>query len=284
LVALATIDGSVWTVSRAGMKRIGQIPGRLGTSFEGSALSPEDRRLAVAALTPRASTVTVDLSTGAATAIPRKRGGQYPPEPLLPVAWSLGGGLLYEVPFCQCPEGAPGLYALDTATGNASLVAGTRTTRLANFVVSSSGQALFYGEGTSRRCRSGEPEPCGQAPYFLRRIAAGQRGTETIRRATDAAFLPDAISLDGTSMLVTRRVAGGTTSRVERIDADGERLSSFRGLPPGATPLALLAGDVVVVGTTAPWTIAVVGEGKAETIARSDVAGDGAPRFLGWLE
>lgn len=283
LVAFPTVEGAVWSVARGGMKRVGAIPARSGTSFEGSAVSPDDRRLAVAALTPQAATVMIDLRTGKTTAIPRKRGGQYPAEPLLPVAWSLGGGLLYEVPFCQCDEGSPGLYALDTIGGNSTLVSGTRTTTLLRFVVSASAQELFYGEGTSRRCRTGEPEPCERAPFFLRRLAAGQRGAETLRRANDSPFLPDAISADGLTLLVTRVVPAETTTRVERYDSNGERLSPIRGIPAGALPVALLPADVVVATTVSPWTIVVVRSGRAETIVRSDALGEGVPLYLGWL-
>jgi hypothetical protein len=283
LVAFPTVEGSVWSVTRIGMKRVGAIPARSGTSFEGSAVSSDDRRLAVAALTPQPATVTIDLRTGKATAIARKQGGQYPSEPLLPVAWSLGGGLLYEVPFCQCVEGSPGLYGLDTASGNSTLVTGTRTTVLFRFVVSASGQELFYGEGTSRRCRTGESEPCERAPFFLRRLAAGQRGAETVRRTNDSPFSPDAISADGLTLLVTRVVPAEATTRVERYDSNGERLSPIRGIPAGALPVALLPDNVVVATTLSPWTIVVVRSGRAETIVRSDALGEDIPRFLGWL-
>lgn len=282
LVAFPTVDGSVWTIARSGMKRAGRIPQSAGTSFEGSVVSPDDRRLAVAALTPDPVTVLVDLNTGKATLVERTRRGQYPEDPLLPVAWGLGGEVVYEVPFCQCDRPVAGLYALDSATGSSTLVSGTRDASLFRFVVSASGQTLFYGDATSRRCRTGESEPCQEAPYFLRRLAAGQRGSESVRRATDAAFFPDAISTDGT-MLVTRVVPGETTVRVERYDANGARRTSIRGIPGNVFPVALLDDEVVVATTGSPGTIVVVRGGKAETIVRSDTLADEPPLYLGWL-
>lgn len=282
IVAFPTVDGSVWTIARSGMKKAARIPQSAGTSFEGSVVSPDDRRLAVAALTPDPATVLVDLNTGRSTLVERTRRGQYPADPLLPVAWGLGGEVVYEVPFCQCDRPVDGLYALDSATGNSTLVSSTRDTSLFRFVVSSSGQALFYGAATPHRCRSGESEPCEGAPFFLRRLAAGQRGSETIRRDSGAAFFPDAISEDGT-MLVTRVVPGETTTRVERYDATGARRTSIRGIPSGALPVALLDDDAVVATTGSPGTIVVVRGGKAETIVRSDALRDEPPLYLGWL-
>lgn len=283
VVAFASIQGSVWSIARSGMKRVGRIPAGAGTSFEGSVVSPDDRRLAIAAVTPDPATVTVDLNTGKATLIERTRRGQYPDDPLLPVAWSLGGDVVYEIPFCQCDEGVPGLYALDVGTGTSTQVTGTRTTTLFRFVVSSSGQVLFFGEGTSRRCRTGESEPCERAPYFLRRLAAGQRGPETVRRASDAAFFPDAISGDGNTILVSRVFPDEAATRIERYAADGERLSQLRGIPSDAVPVALLDDDVIVATTASPGTIVVVRAGKAETIVRSAAQDEDVPLYLGWL-
>jgi len=144
LVAFATQDGSVWSVRRVGMTRVGAIPPDAGDSFEGSAVSPDDRRIAIAAMAPDPATVLVDLASGASTVIERIKRGQYPPEALLPIAWSLGGGIVYQIPFCQCDGGSPGLYALDVNGGGSTIVPGTRTTTLSRFVVSASGRQLAY--------------------------------------------------------------------------------------------------------------------------------------------
>lgn len=278
LIAFPTADGVVWTIARGGMKRVGVIQ---GSEVDGAVIAPDDRRLAVAALSPKPATVIVDLNTGKATTIERKRGSQYPDAPLLPVAWNLGGEVLYQVPYCQCDDAIAGMYALDTQARTSTLVTGTRTVPMLDFVISASGQALVYGDATSsRRCQD-EPSPCRVAPYFLRKLAAGQRGSETLRRADDASFSPDALSSDGTTMLVTRGSREGKETRVERYDADGNRLAPIRGFPAEAVPVALLDDDVVIATTS--FSIVVVRAGKAETIARSDPQGDDAPVFLGWL-
>jgi hypothetical protein len=281
IVAFPTTDGSVWSVKRSGMTRVGTIPADAGDGFEGAAVSPDDRRIAVGVLTPDPATVLVDLQSGHSTLVKRTRRGSYPPEALLPVAWSGGGGLIYEIPYCRCGGGTPGLYSVDADTGASTIVNGTRSTSLFTFAVASSGQSVFYGEGTPRRCDTGEEGPCTGQPFFLRRIASGQRGVETLRRATDASFGVRAISQNGGLLLVTRLVSPNSTEvRTEVYGPNGDREPPIRGIPESATPIALLPRNVVIASTATPFTIAVVTGGRAATIVRSD---EEAPIYLGWL-
>jgi hypothetical protein len=281
IVAFPTTDGSIWAIQRTGMTRVGAIPPDAGDAFEGSAVSADDRRIAVGVLAPDPGTVVVDLQSGQSTIVKRARRGQYPPEALLPVGWSLGGGLIYEIPYCRCSRATPGLYSIDANTGASTMVAGTRSTDLFTFAIASSGQSLFFGAGTDRRCGTGEEGPCTRAPFFLRRIASGQRGVETLRRASDASFTVRAISQNGRLLLVTR-VAPGTpnATRTEVYGPNGDSEPAIRGIDHRATPIALLPRDVVIASTTTPFAIAVVSAGRAATIVRSD---DESPIYLGWL-
>ena len=283
VVAFPTHGGSIWWVKRIGMVRIGEISNDAGDAFEGSAVSPDDRRMAVGALAPDLATVVVDLESGHPTVLARSHRDQYPPEALLPVAWSLGGGLIYEIPYCQCGGGTPGIYSLDAGTGASTLVDGTRTTALFRFVVTASGQSLFYGQGTPRHCRPDEEGPCEGPPFYLKRLAAGQRGPETLQRATDARYIPDTISQDGRLLLVTRVDPASGATRTELYSSSGAPLPPIRGIPSVATPVALLPNDVVVGTTQNPWSIVVVRGGRAETIVRTSASTGNPPVYLGWL-
>jgi len=280
IVAFPTHEGSVWSVKRGGMTRVGGIPSGAGDRFEGAAVSADDRRIAIGVLAPDPATVIVDLQSGRSTVVERSRRGGYPPEPLLPVAWSLGGGLIYQIPYCQCAAGTSGLFSLDANNGASVIVTGTRSTKLFTFAVASSGQSLFYGAGSSRRCDAGEAEPCTGPPFFLRRIASGQRGVETLRRASDASFTVRAISQNGDLLLVTRLERGSSMMRTEVYGPNGERRPPIRGIPDRVTPIALLPRDVVIGSTSTPFTIVVVRGGSQETIVQTE---DGAPIYLGWL-
>jgi hypothetical protein len=281
IVAFPTTDGSVWSIKRTGMSRVGVVPSAAGDDFEGAAVSPDGRRIAIGAVAPDAATVIVDLQSGHSTVLERVRKGRYPPEPLLPVGWSLGGDLIYEIPYCQCGQGAPGLYAVDDKTGAATIVTGTRSTPLYTFAMSSSGQSLYYGTGTPRRCGTGEEGPCAGRPFFLRRIASGRRGVETLKRASDAGFTVMAISQNGDLLLVTRvEDAASHKERNEVYGSEGDRAPSIRGVPSGATPVALLPRDVVVALGATTSSIIVVRGGRAQTVVLTE--GD-APVYLGWL-
>jgi hypothetical protein len=280
IVAFPTSDGSVWSVNRGAMTRVGAIPPSTGDSFEGAAVSPDDRRIAVGVLAPDPATVIVDLQSGRSRVLERTRRGQYPPEALLPVAWSLGGGLIYQTPYCQCAAGTSGLFSLEASNGASAIVTGTRQTNLFAFAVASSGQSLYYGAGSSRRCDAGEAQPCTGPPFFLRRIASGQRGVETLRRASDASFTVRAISQNADLLLVTRLETGSSKMRTEVYGPNGERRPPIRGIPDRATPIALLPRDIVIGSTATPFTIVVVKGGSQETIVQTD---DEAPIYLGWL-
>jgi hypothetical protein len=281
IVAFPTTDGSVWSIKRTGMTRVGVVPSAAGDDFEGSAVAPDGRRIAIGALAPDPATVIVDLQSGHSTVLERVRRGRYPPEPLLPVGWSLGGDLIYEIPYCQCGQGAPGLFAVDDKSGASTIVNGTHSTPLYMFAMSSSGQALYYGSGAPRRCGTGEEGPCAGPPFTLRRIASGRRSVETLRRANDAAFRVMAISQNGDLLLVTRLEDAATQKeRIEVYGSEGDRAPSIRGLPTGATPIALLPHDVVVALGTATPSIVVVKGGRAQTVVLTE---PDAPVYLGWL-
>jgi hypothetical protein len=288
LVAFLTDDGTVWTVTRAGMQRAGVIPSADGEQFDGSVLSPDDRKVAVAALAPDPATLIMDLETGRTAVIRRTRGrSAYPPEPLLPVAWSLGGTLLYQIPLCRCDAGSPGLYTLDTVKGTSAVVSGTEKTRFYQFAVSNSAQALYYGTGTARRCRSNELAPCQGAPFTLRKLAAGQRGSDVLVRANDASFLASAISPSGDLLLVARVFSGSELGRVELYSAAGDREPSVRGLVRGARPVALLPRDVVVAELPGvpgqEVSLVLVRAGRAQTLASNVAGNEQRAAYLGWL-
>jgi len=284
VVAFPTGDGSVWSVTRRGMQRVGAIPPQDGERFEGAVVSPDDDTLAVGALSPDAALVLVDLSSGRSTLVPRKPRGHYPPEPLLPVAWSLGGTVVYQVPYCQCGAGSLGLYTLDTNTGASSVVSGTRSTLFFRFVVSASAQSLFYGTGTSRRCASGESTPCEGPPFFLRDLAAGRRGATVLKRASDASFIPAAISQDGGLLLVERVDPSTGATRIELYADDGSVQPPIRGIPKGALPLGLLPRDVVVAASPeGKFALYMIRGGRAILLADQSPATDPAPVYLGWL-
>jgi hypothetical protein len=289
VVAFPTQDGSVWRVTRAGMARVGVIPSADGDRFQGAVLSPDDRRLAVEALAPEPATLIVDLDTGRTTAIRRveRRGNTYPKDfDLLPIAWSLGGSLIYEIPSCDGCDGIPGgLYTIDTSKGTSTLVTGTGQSYFLDSAISASAQSVFYGTATRRRCPPGPAAgPCSGPPFALRRLAAGRRGPETLERDDAADFRPAAISPDG-GLLLVRRVNHNTEKeRVDLFTADGQRESPIRGLRADAEPLALLPRDVVVatLGADEP-SLVVVSGGRSRTVATKATGDDSVPVFLGWL-
>lgn len=283
VVAFTMVDGTVWKVARPGLRRVGTIPPAAG-GIVGSAVSLDDRRVAVARTGTQPSIIIVDLQSGRPTIVPRTSRGTYPPEPLLPIAWSLGGNLVYEIPYCECDGGTPGLYALDLASGGSTRLSGTTSTNFFLLAVSQSGQALYYGTGTSRRCRSDESEPCEGPPFYLRRIAAGDAGSDILRRASDYPFFVDAISQDGRLLLVRRPVSEREGARLELYSAEGERQPSLDGVPEGGgTGLAILPDDTYVIRTsTADRTmLLLVRDGAARTIAEATTADTLA--YLGWL-
>lgn len=284
LVAFPTAGGDVWTVTRAGLKRVGSIP-TPNEGLDGSALSLDERRMAVATLASPGSIVVVDVQTGRSTRLERLRRGEYPPESLLPVAWGLGGTVVYAIPHCPGCDGVrTGLYAVDVTSGSSTRVQGTSATGFITFPVSRSGQALYYGTGTTRRCESRETPPCEGPPYFLRRLAAGRRGSEVIRRATDRSLLPEAISQDDRILLVRRppeRGEGGS-ARLELYSTEGDLEASLRGIPAGTLRgVALLPRDIVLieVNVLAETASLRVGEqGRTRTIV---TGADWV--YLGWL-
>ncbi len=286
LVAFTMSDGNLWSVTRRGLAHVLQIPAAAGTAFKGALVSTDDRRVAIATTGIDPTTVVVDLQTKKPTNIKRTKRGQYPEEPLMPVGWSLGGTVLYEVPYCECDAGTPGLYALDTTTAGSTRVPGTSSTILFYLAVAPSGQALYYGTETERRCPGGQPpEGCPAAPYYLRRLAAGEAGSDIIRRASDYPFRVDAISQGGDLILVHRPISEGGGARLELYSAEGERQPAPRGVPAGGgAGLAILPDDVFVIRTTVASRSAFVllEGGIATTIAQEPETGE-TLTYLGWL-
>jgi hypothetical protein len=286
IVAFPTREGSVWTVTRAGLKHIGDAPAGAGTDFEGAALSPDDHRLATAGQQQPYSVVVVDLRSGHATTIPRKRPAGYPSGSSLPIAWGLGGTVLYQIPICECDGVDPGLFALDAGAKTSALVPELRSTLLlGRSLVAQSGQALYYGTRTPRACGAGEVGyPCEGPPFSLRRLVAGKSSAQVLARSSQASFDPVAISDDGHTLVVVRVDAATKVVRVERYGDDGRKLTTPRGLPKGARPVALLPDDAIVALTqVSPLKLSIVRDGHAATVVtlRSDDPFELA--YLGWL-
>jgi hypothetical protein len=273
LVAFATEDGAVWQVSRSGLARVGAIPATTGATLIGRALSPDGRRLATLAQEPAPALVLVDLADGR---VEVKRGGfrgDEPEEPLLPVGWSLGGTIVYHVPFCRCPTWTEGLYAVDLEAESIAVVPGTRTDQIEQLVMTQEGQSLLYGTGGP--------------PFTLRRVASGQRGADVLRQSREASLDPSALSPDGRLVLLERIDPRTQRGRVELAEADtGDAVTRdfVSRIPSGATPLALLSDDAAVVsisGSSGP-TLVLVHEDRAVTLAASTTTGS-SPEYLGWL-
>ncbi|MFY9587872.1 MAG: hypothetical protein WAT66_10500 [Actinomycetota bacterium] len=286
LVAFTTAEGNLWTVARRGLTHVLTIPTTAGSAFKGALVSPDDRKVAVATSGIAPTTVVVDLATKKPTNIKRTKRGQYPDEALVPVAWSLGGTLLYEIPYCECDAGTPGLFALDTTTAASTRVPGTATTNLFYLAAAPSGQALYYGTASDAGCPSGPArDSCEGPPFYLRRLAAGEAGSDIIRRARDYPFIADAISQGGDLVLVHRPISESQGARLELYSAEGERQPAPRGVPAGGgTGLAILPNDVFVIAATVENRPAFVllKDGVAITISREPETGE-TLTYLGWL-
>ena len=288
LVAFTTAEGDLWTVARGGLSRVMTIPSSAGSSFKGALPSPDDKRVAVATTGIEPTTVVVDLQTKKATNIKRTKRGQYPDEALMPVAWSLGGSILYEIPYCECDAGTAGLYALDTTSAGSTRIPGTASTTLFYLAAAPSGQALYYGTAAETPCPTGpargEPR-CEGPPFYIRRFAAGETGSDIIRRARDYPFRVDAISQGGDLILVHRPLSESEGARLELYSSQGERQPAPRGAPMGGgRGLAILPGDVFVIEATIDGRPAYVAlkDGTATTISRQAESGE-ALTYLGWL-
>lgn len=281
LVAFTMSDGNLWTVTRRGLTHALTIPSTAGSSFIGALTFGDDRRVAVASTGSEPSTVIADLQTKRVTNVKRTRRGTYPPEPLLPVGWGLGGTVLYEIPYCDCDDWSEGLFALDTASSNSTRVSGTSSSRFFQLAVAPSGQALYYGTSSGRCSPGTSAEACGP-PYYLRRLAAGEAGSDIIRRASDDPFFVDAISPNGDLVLVHRGRRTGQT--LELYSAEGERQPAPEGAPDGAAGVAILPGDVFVIRTATAdkATLIALRNGTATTITEVPVTGE-TFAYLGWL-
>jgi hypothetical protein len=273
LVAFPTESGAVWQVSRSGLARVGSIPATTGTTLIGRAVSPDGRRLATLALEPAPALVLVDLADGR---VEVKRGGfrgDEPEEPLLPVGWSLGGTIVYHVPFCRCPRWTPGLYAVDLEAESIAVVPGTRSDQIDRLVMTQEGQSLLYGTGGP--------------PFTLRRVASGQRGADVLRQSRDASLDPGALSPDGRLVLLERIDPRTQRGRMELAEADtGDAVTRdiVSRIPSGAFPLALLSGDaaVVSISESSGPAIILVREDRTVPLASSTTTG-ADPVYLGWL-
>lgn len=293
VIAFPTETGAVWRVSRQGLARVGEVRVEPGWLMSGFAVSPDGRRLATAVEGPTPLLVLVDLRSGRSTLLGReRRSGRYPPEPLVPIAWSLGGSVLYQIPVCRCEDGSPGLYSYDLSTATSSVVPSTRSISLYRFAISPEGQAVVYRTATARRCRGDEAEPCEGPPFFLRRLGAGQARSSVLLRGSDAFFDEVVWSVDGLRLVVELRRPGSGRSRLELVDADtGEELEgALDAVPPDAVPAALLPGDLLVAmvdrtpaGREPSRSLVLLSGGRLVTVATGGIGRPDEPLVLGWL-
>src|SRR5206468_1116820 len=136
-------------------------------------------------------------------------------------------------------------------TKNATRVAGTAETSFFVLAVAPTGQALYYGTGTKQRgCTPSDESSCEGPPYYLRKIAAGETGSNIIRRARDHPFQVDAISQDGSLLLVRRPISEREGAKLELYSSEGERQPAIAGLPSrGGVGQVILPGDIYVLAT-----------------------------------
>lgn len=268
VVAFATEGGTVWRVDRDGLNRVALLPVNAPGLVEGGTVSRDGRRFAV---TVKAvdELIIVNLVNGRTSVLPRRTGSanRYPPDSaLVPIGWSLGGSLVYQLPVCFCEDGDPGLYIYDLGAERSTIVQATARDVLHGFALSPDGQRLVWSDDDT-----------------LRGLAAGRQSTTVLRRAPDGLSFTDLLwSTDGASLLISfGDEPFGDPTQWEFADPEtGERRRAALGIPDDGTIVALLPRGLIVVeaGSDAEHRLLTLVDGREKV-----VAGEGAPVFLGWL-
>lgn len=285
VVAFATEGGTVWRIDREGLKRVAVLPVSNPRTLEGGAVSRDGRRIAIASTGTDPELLVVNLINGRTLVRSRESEAtnRYPREPLVPVGWSLGGSLVYQVPVCDCDNGSPGIYLYDLEASRSSVIAAaSRTEFFDRFAMSPDGQQLVWGDADEGPCPTDAESQCPAPPFTLRRLAAGRQSVTTISRDSDAAFSRVMWSADGGSLLLTRFDYERRLGSYEIADPEsGDVLRTVTGIPEEALPLSLLPSRrlVVQLGTDAEAILQIVVDGKATVVTEP---GQG-PVFLGWL-
>ena len=269
VVAFATEEGTVWRVDREGLARVALLPVNAPDDVVGGTVSRDGRRLALT-VTGVDELVIVNLANGRTSVIPRGTGSgnRYPDDlALVPIGWSLGGSLVYQLPVCFCEDGDPGMYIYDLEAERSTVLAPTsRDVLSGQFALSPDGQRLVWSDEDA-----------------LRGLAAGRQSATVLRRAPDEEFFTDLHwSTDGASLLVSFADSPfGSPVRWEFADPEtGDRRRDALGIPSGAEIVALLPGRLIVVevGSEAEQRLLTIADGREKV-----VADEGSPVFLGWL-